>query len=148
MKKNKSGRPSKYDTIDLNKLRQMAEIGLTDVQMSKLLNISRESLSKYKKRKEFFDTLKKGKAVSDEKVERSLFERACGYEHEEDKVFCHDGKIITCRVIKHYPPDPVSMIFWLKNRKPEQWKDKQTVEHDVADKLAEKLKEAKSRIKR
>lgn len=74
--------------------------------------------------------LKKGKDVADQMVERSLFERACGYTCDEEKVFCHTetGMITTEVVEKHYPPDPVSCIFWLKNRKPGEWREKQEIE--------------------
>ena len=79
------------------------------------------------------------KAVADHRVERSLYERACGYSHTEDKIFIHEGKPIIVPTVRHYPPDPTSMIFWIKNRQPEQWRDK--VEHGGAsiESLAETL---------
>jgi len=40
-----------------------------------------------------------------------------------------EHRIVQPELIKYYPPDPVSIIFWLKNRKPEQWRDKQEAEH-------------------
>ena len=69
----------------------------------------------------------------DKQVERALFERACGYKHPEDKIFCHEGEITIQPTIKHYPPDPVSMIFWLKNRQKDKWRDKVEHEHSGKD---------------
>jgi hypothetical protein len=79
---------------------------------------------------EFLHSLKQGKEVADAQVEKSLYERALGYSHPEVKVFNNAGEIITYEVTKHYPPDPTSMIFWLKNRRPEQWRDKQEHDHN------------------
>lgn len=49
-------------------------------------------------------------------VESKLFERINGYEHPEDKVFNNNGVEMVVPVIKHYPPDPTSMIFYLKTK--------------------------------
>jgi len=62
-------------------------------------------------------------------VVRSLFQRACGYSHPEDKIFQHEGNPVVVPTTKHYPPDATSAIFWLKNRDPANWRDK--VEHEV-----------------
>ena len=40
-----------------------------------------------------------------------------------------DGAIAMTPIRKVYPPDTTAAIFWLKNRKPEEWRDKQAVEH-------------------
>lgn len=122
------GRPSKYKDINLEELYELCEKGLTDVQIAKELDISRASLSNYKKNTEFLDTIKKGKDIADKRVVRSLYERANGYQHPEEKIFCNaDGKVTKVNTTKQYPPDPTSMIFWLKNRKPDVWKDKTDV---------------------
>ena len=122
-------RPSKINQLELGKVRKLAEVGCTDEQIADFFGICRDTLSEYKKKyPEFSDTIKAGKKISDEKVERSLFERACGYEHPEDKIFCNDGQIIVEPTTKHYPPDTVACIFWLKNRKPNEWRDTQAHE--------------------
>jgi hypothetical protein len=64
--------------------------------------------------------------IRDEEVERSLFMRAIGYSHPEEKVFCHQGEIIKETVMKHYPPDTAAVQFWLKNKQPEKWADTKT----------------------
>lgn len=134
-KKNKGGRPSKKGTISLSQLRKLAEFGLIEEQIVAILGISRETLSQYKTEggkyywPEFSDTIKRGKAKSDANVEKSLYQRAVGYEHPEDKIFCSArGKVTTVRTIKHYPPDPVSCIFWLKNRRKAEWRDRQEID--------------------
>jgi predicted transcriptional regulator len=123
-------RPSKYKDIDLKKVQLLAEKGFTEDEIAEFFGICKASVTNYKQEHpEFLAAIKAGKKISDEKVERSLFERACGYEHPEEKIFCSEGCIVTHQTTKKYPPDPTAMIFWLKNRKPKEWRDKQEVEH-------------------
>jgi hypothetical protein len=61
-------------------------------------------------------------------VAKSLFERANGYSHPEEKIFLDkDGDIVRAKTIKHYPPDTGAIAFFLKNRDPENWKDRHEV---------------------
>ena len=124
-KKNKGGRPSKKGTISLKKLEELAGYGLTEAQIANVLDIDEVTLFRYKKDPKFCSVLKRGKDKADKEVVKSLYLRATGYEHEETKLFCHEGAIISAKVIKHYAPDPVSMIFWLKNRQRDLWREKQ-----------------------
>ena len=123
------GRPSKIKNIDFEQIKKLAAYGMTDKQLADVLNISEVTLNSYKNNPEFLKSLKAGKQISDERVERSLFERACGYEHPEDKIFCNDGQIIVEPTIKHYPPDTTACIFWLKNRKKTEWRDTVGIEN-------------------
>jgi len=84
----------------------------------------------------FTALLKKGKDYADNLVENSLFKRAMGYEFEETTQEVRMGKegeatpSIIRKVKKHVIPDTLAQIFWLKNRRPESWRDKQVVEHE------------------
>jgi len=118
------GRPSKKGEIDMAALYRMAAAGLTECQMAQVIGISRASLSEYKKDPAFHEVLKKGKAISDARVVRSLFERATGYEHDSEEIKVIGTEVVRVPTIKHYPPDPTAIIFWLKNRDPENWRDK------------------------
>lgn len=123
------GRPSKYNTIDIEQLQVLTEEGFTDKKLCKFFKITEPTLNTYKKtHPDFFKSLKTGKDKADQKVIKSLYERACGYSHPEEKIFCDKGEIIRAETIRHYPPDPTSMIFWLKNRKPDEWRDKHELE--------------------
>lgn len=78
--------------------------------------------------------LKKGKEVVDIQVENSLYKRALGYEYTEEKVELEtnkDDKVLSRKVtqtVKQVLPDITAQIFWLKNRKPDKWRDKQVQE--------------------
>jgi hypothetical protein len=64
-------------------------------------------------------------------VERSLYERAVGYNYEATKIFMPAGreKPVCAPYIEHVPPDTTAGIFWLKNRDPQHWRDTQQLEH-------------------
>ena len=86
------------------------------------------------------------KPVADARVERSLFERATGYTFESVKIFCNkDGEVTEVPVLEHVPPDPTSMIFWLKNRNPNKWRDKSEVEIPGLSSLADSISKARKR---
>lgn len=127
------GRPSKKDTINLEVLSILAAAGKTDAEISKLLNISEVTLNKYKKSEEFLKSLKNGKEIADQRVIKSLYERACGYEHEDVDIRVVDHAIVKTKIIKHYPPDTTACIFWLKNRNPQEWRERQEVEHQFSE---------------
>src|SRR5690606_25933325 len=80
---------------------------------------------------EFSESLKKGKDEADALVASSLFRRALGYNHPDTDIKMFRGKIITTKVTKYYPPDTTAAIFWLKNRQPEKWRDKQEIKHSL-----------------
>ena len=107
-----------------------ARFGAIEDEIADELNISLGTLDNWKKTKpEFLSALKAGKEASDFRVERSLYQRAIGYSHPAVKAFMtRDGKIVEHHYIEHYPPDPTSMIWWLKNRRPDRWRDVQRID--------------------
>ena len=120
---------SKYFTHVEPKLKLVecwARDGLTDEQISKNLDINIATFYRYKKDYcEFCEALKKGKEIVDYEVENALLKRALGYEYDEITYEC--GEEVK-RVRKQVAPDTTAQIFWLKNRKPAQWREKQVVE--------------------
>ena len=141
-KKKRRGRPSSIGKVNLRQLRILAGKGFTNEEIGGFFGIARSSLQKYQKQNpKLADTIKREKEVADRRVEKSLFERATGYSHKEDKIFCNNGEIVTQETIKHYPPDPASMIFWLKNRKPDEWKERHELEVKGMDEIFEKMRE-------
>jgi hypothetical protein len=69
-------------------------------------------------------------ADADDRVERSLYNRAIGYSYDAVKIFCDkNGKVTRVPCREHVPPDVTACIFWLKNRNPAKWRDVQNVEH-------------------
>lgn len=114
-----------------------ARDGLRDEDICDKLGISVQSFYVYKsKYGEFSESLKRGKEVIDFEVENALLKRALGYEYEETKIYIDkdaNGKERTRKekIKKVQPPDTLAQIFWLKNRKPAQWRDKQELNHNL-----------------
>lgn len=140
-KKNKMGRPTKYTEIDLKQVSKLARKGWTDMQMADFFEINVATWYRWKgKHEEFCEALKEWKAHANENVERSLYERALGYSHSEDKIFKSAGEkptIVT--TVKQYPPDPMAAKLWLTNREPDKWRDKVDVNATMGVKLPELL---------
>ena len=122
-----------------------ARKGLTEEQVSKNMGIAYSTLREWKKKYPAIEAaLKKGKEVVDFEVESALFKRAIGYEIEEEKIYIQevDGKTTKRKEItkKHIPGDTTAQIFWLKNRRPEEWRDRPKISNEtVFNKLDEIL---------
>ena len=121
----KRGQPTKYDQKKHPDLAfWMAYAGLTDTQIAKELGIAESTLNLWKlKHSEFSESLKKGKETPDDQVEAALLRRAKGFVYEE---------VTPQGVVKKVAlPNPASMIFWLKNRRPKRWREK--IEHQIGE---------------
>lgn len=132
---------SKWETHVKDKLilvEAWARNGLTDEQISKNLGIAYSTFREYvKKYSALSAALKKGKEIVDIEVENALLKRALGYKYDEvTKELIENQETgtselkVTKVVTKEVIPDTTAQIFWLKNRKPEEWRDKKEVKHD------------------
>lgn len=126
------GRPSKFEDDLVERAYFLATKGFTDLEIAKAFGINVDTVYEWKKtRTEFSDALKLGKEESDRKVERSLYEKATGYSHPDTHFSAYEGIVTETPTVKHYAPDTTAAIFWLKNRKPEQWREKQEVSLEI-----------------
>lgn len=131
-------RPSKYESHvkpKLNLVESWARDGLIDEQIAHNLGIGVATLYEYKnKYPEFSEALKNGKDDIDIMVENALLKRALGYTYDEVTI---ESGVETKRVTKEVQPDTTAQIFWLKNRRPQAWRDKQDL--DVSGDLSFKV---------
>lgn len=117
-----AGRPSDYDPKILPDVAEMSEAGATDEQIADSIGIDRTTLYRWRHRyPEFRDALKDNKEIADRRVELTLYQKALA-------------------------GDTTAMIFWLKNRKSREWRDKSEVEVPGLTALAERLAEARKRL--
>lgn len=108
------------------------KLGATDMQVADMIGVTKQTILNWRaKHPEFAAAFVSGKALSDDAVERSLFARAMGYEHEEVDIRVIEGQVVQTPIRKHYPPDTVACIFWLKNRRPDVWREKREQEADT-----------------
>jgi hypothetical protein len=127
------GRPSKFKEEFIPQAEKLCKLGATDMEIADFFEVEVRTLYRWKAENEqFCQALKAGKDVADERVERSLFARANGYEHNETDIRVVGGEIVQTPIRKYYPPDTTACIFWLKNRRPADWRDKVEQEHSGA----------------
>ena len=134
----KMGRPTKYKDYFPQLVYWMAKAGLTDKELSKKLCIDERTLANWKNEyPEFFQAIKNGKNAIDDLVEGSLLRRALGYEYDEETyeipkqskdLEADPEPKLTKRVTKQVVPDVTAQIFWLKNRRSADWKDRKFVD--------------------
>lgn len=109
-----------------------ARDGLTYEQIANNIGIDVTTLREWRKKESTISTsLKKGREVADYEVENALFKRALGYTYEEKT---YEDGILKKVVTKEVAPDTTAQIYWLKNRKPKEWRDKQ--DYDSSEELA------------
>ena len=103
---------------------------MTEPQIAQNMGIAMSTLTEWKNRfPAIAATIKKGKEPVDIQVENALLRRALGYDYEEtitevEELGNGKTKKHVRKVTRHVPPDTTAQIFWLKNRKPKQWRDK------------------------
>lgn len=103
-------------------------LGATDAQLAVFFGVCERTINEWKDaHPEFLQSLKEGKVMADAQIAASLYRLGTGYSHPETKVFVHQGRVIEHAVTRHYPPDTTACIFWLKNRQPDKWRDRQEV---------------------
>lgn len=110
----------------LSKIQAWALSGLTNEQIAHNMGINVGTLYEWNnKYPELSESLKRAKTIADEEVENALYKRALGYTVTLNKQkVTKDGRAVDCIEEMHIPPDTTAQIFWLKNRKPEKWRDK------------------------
>jgi len=119
-----NGRPSDYKEEYNELVYRLSLLGLTDKEMARFLEIGESTLNLWKqKHPKFSESMWRGKAIADSIVAESLFHRAIGYSHSENKIFHYQGKPVVVPTVKHYPPDTQAASLWLRNRQPDRWRD-------------------------
>lgn len=145
------GRIGKYrEWLQEEKLEQIegwARDGLTEEDIAHNMGIARQTLNKWKQQySSIGDALKIGKDVADRRVENALYKSALGFDYKETKTYVvedEDGNKskraeVTNKVAL---PNITAQIFWLKNRKPEMWRDRKNIEVEDKTDVGEKAKD-------
>lgn len=121
------GRPSDFKPEFVEQAEKLSKLGATDMEIADFFEVDVRTIHRWKiTHPEFCHSLNVGKEEADAKVERSLFQRATGFEHDSVKFFMPAGaaKAVEVPFREYVVPDTTACIFWLKNRKPAEWRDK------------------------
>jgi len=126
------GRPSTYKPEFAEQAAKLCALGATDYELADFFGVNTLTIYRWKNSHEdFCKAVIVGKEHADERVERSLYNRAVGYTFESEKVFNDKGSIVRAPIKEHVPPDPGAAMNWLKNRKRRDWSDTFRVEGEV-----------------
>ena len=106
------------------------QVGLTDYEIATVFGVGTSTITLWRhQHREFAEALRTGKVIADERVERALYHKALGYTFDEEEIHIIKGKVVRVQVTKHMPPSDSAMIFWLKNRRKNDWRDVHKLEH-------------------
>lgn len=143
--KPKGGRPSKFKPEFSKQAEKLAALGATDREIAGFFDVAESTLNLWKHTQPgFSESIKVAKEAADTRVEQSLYRRAVGYTFDSEKVFQFQGAVVRAETTEHVPPDTTAGIFWLKNRKPAEWREKLEIEVDAG--LAARLLEGRKRV--
>jgi hypothetical protein len=133
-KDTKKGRPSAYKDEYAGLAFNYTLLGAIDTELAGFFGVSKTTLNAWKKHHpEFLASIQKGKVIADAEVALSLYKSATGGHIVKEDKLVSDGvggqKVITLE--KQLEPSVTAQIFWLKNRQPDKWKDKQEVNNNI-----------------
>jgi hypothetical protein len=122
------GRPSPYDPdIHPAQAEALAMLGKTNTEIAEEMGIATSTFHLWRsEHPAFSDAVKRGKEAPNDQVEASLYKRANGYKFVEVKQIADaNGNVLKKEtVVKEIAPDTTAQIFWLKNRRPKEWRDR------------------------
>lgn len=122
-------RPTKYQEAYAEQARKLCLLGYTDAGLADFFEVSEATINNWKHEfPEFLESIKKGKSFADADIVDNLYNRALGYTTKEKREEKTADGFKEVEAEKHVPGDVTAMIFWLKNRQPKLWRDKQEVE--------------------
>lgn len=123
MPKNRGGRPSLFDERFVRIAHKLALVGCTAKEMADAFGIGERTLRDWRKMYRDFDqAIRTGGVLADAEVAHSMFKRACGFEHEQQKTMNGPDGPQVVKYMEYYPPDPYIGMRWLATRQP-AWRE-------------------------
>jgi hypothetical protein len=115
-------------------------LGATNEDLADVFEVSRNTIGNWLARyPEFKKAMQDGRDVADADVAQALLHKATGFTHKDVKVLLKDGEALQVEYNRYFPPDTQAAIFWLRNRRRKQWRER--IEHEHSSVTEEKLRE-------
>jgi len=131
-----AGAPTKFNAEICEQAKKLCLLGATDKDLADFFNVCEATINNWKiEHPKFLESIKEGKDQADANVADRLYQRAIGFEHDSEEIKVvpignnHGSEVVRVKTRKIYPPEPIAAFFWLKNRQPQKWRDKQDIEH-------------------
>lgn len=141
------GRPTAYKDKYAVQAEKLCALGATDLELADFFDVDVRTIYRWKHdHADFCQALIVGKDALDDRVERSLYQRAVGYSFNSEKLFHYQGAITRAETVEHVPPDPGAALSWLKNRRGDKWRDKVDHEHGVTAELASIIADRRGKV--
>jgi hypothetical protein len=123
----KMGRPTGYRPEMAAIAKRAMALGATRHELAEILQVNLSTTYSWAiQHEDFAEAIKIGTELSNDRVEASLYRKAVGFEFDSEKVaFGKDGEVLRAKTREVVHPDTGSAIFWLKNRRPDQWRERQ-----------------------
>jgi hypothetical protein len=122
---NPTGRPTSYRPDHCDLAREHCLLGATNAELAALFEVVPRTIDNWiAHHPDFAAAVREGRQRADARVAASLYARAVGYRHEVERKFLHRGEVKTFSVTVTYPPDTQACIFWLRNRRRPDWRDR------------------------
>lgn len=124
-----AGRPCDYKLEFCEIAHTMSQAGATHREIADALDCAEGTFYRWMhEHPELREATKLGKESADDRVEHSLYRRAVGYSFDAIKIMQYEGSVVVEPYVEHVPPDVNAASLWLRNRRPELWRDKQNLE--------------------
>ncbi len=121
----KPGRPTLYKPEFADQAHKLCLMGATKQELADCFEVGHSTIDSWLQRiPEFAQSVRRGRDLADGNVAHSLYSRAMGYTYETTKVLLHRGEPVPVPHTVHHPPDIRACIFWLRNRRPQQWRER------------------------
>jgi hypothetical protein len=143
------GRPTIYKPENAEIARKACITGATNATLAERFEVSRTTIDNWIATiSDFRDAVRDGREIADAAVVSALYARAKGMERKATRVFCHNGRPVTVDYTEHVLPDVRACIFWLRNRRPEEWRENRPIVDEAGTLTWEELEEASRRAER
>lgn len=120
----------------------MAASGATDTEIARALGCHVATLYRWKAEiPGFREAISGAKQIPISRVERSLYHRAVGYEHDHDEIRANGSKVTVVKTVKHYPPETAAARLWLNNVDPLHWRPRRDPEPPAPSEAARDVEE-------
>ncbi len=139
----KRGRTPSYTPAYCTVAYKFCLLGATNEDLADVLRVSRNTIGNWLARyPEFKQAMQDGRDVADADVAQALLHKAKGFTHEDVKILQLGGELKPVEYSRYFPPDSQAALFWLRNRRHKQWRERIELEHSVTDEKLRELEEA------